>query len=562
MKQKAVVYTRISTDKNIQKTSLITQEEYYTDYCERKGYELVKVYADEGLTGTNARRENFISMLHDGALDYKRNENSFDSFEKSTRKPKYDILICKDVSRFSRGSIQGQTIVKHLKDKGVNTVFENSGMSTFDDNWEFNIGLLFQIAQNESASMSKRIKFSKKHSSDKGVYKPGRLPHGYMRTDLNEIVIDETQAEIIRYIFERYTEVGANIIAKELLEKKAFTPQGKLWTPDKIGRVISSKVYTGIAEVGKSFKNSVTDVKRTKKNKEDFIEIPNAVPPIISMETFEEADRVRASRINVNKKLGRRPAKNDLYHGKLRCERCGSSFVRHIGHGKKITYICSNRRKNLGCKIKGIAVNKLDNFIAEIDLSIYLNDMSDNFYYKKLITQLDNQKKKLSDSINIINSQIKGLEEDTASTLQAFKKHLKDSSDVIRKLLEHDMEVNAAKINELQAQLGKLNIESIERVRLKVEAKKVMINQMVNSKTLNKEDKYTLLKMIDIGDYELKFHFSLPSYEEEIDQFNSIFPMNPIKSDIPFKPFTDTFRRTHKESREFWESVDENNEEI
>lgn len=556
MKQKAVVYTRVSTDKTIQKTSLITQEEYYTEYCERKGYELVKVYADEGLSGTNARRESFINILYDAGLDYKRSENSFDSFEKSTRKPKYDVLICKDVSRFSRGSIQGQTIIKHLKDKGVNTVFENSGMSTFDDNYEFNIGILFQIAQNESVSMSKRIKFSKKHSMSKGIYKPARVPFGYVRNDNNEIVIHDEQAEIVRYVFERYLEVGSSILTNELNEKEILSQQGRSFTPDKITRIISNSAYYGEATVNRTNKQNVTDTRRGKNEKSEFIKIPNAIDPIVSKELWIEANIIRESRVNKTSKRGRKPAKNDKYFAKLKCSNCGSRLVRHTGEKDKISYICQKRRKGGKCDSRSIAINIIDRFMKDVELSYMANTMSDSIYYKQLITQLEKQKLQLNETQKAIQHQIDNLNIEIDDFIDKYMV-LKDGDKFKQRLIDRS-NAKENEIVDLEKKLSDINIIAIDRIMKKIADKKMMIETIFKNKNFIPEEKIDLLKKVEVGNHDLVFHFSIPSYEEEVEEYNELFSMSPISLNTPFSPFsTEVFRRQHKAAREFWESVEE-----
>ncbi|RLQ92119.1 recombinase family protein [Planomicrobium sp. Y74] len=555
MQKKAVLYTRISTNKIEQKKSLVNQEERYTEYCKAMGYELTDIYADEGLTGTNARRVKFKEMLLDAGLTYTRNDMGYDYFTPDKKAiPKFSVIICKDVSRFSRGSIQGQMIVKLLKDKGVDIIFENSGMSTFDDNWEFNLGILFQIAQSESANMSKRIKFAKQHNARSGKYAPARLAFGYMRNEENEIVIDEEQAETVKYIYERYLDVGGSIISQELNEKGILSQTGKRWTDDKVTRVIHNRIYTGTAVVGKSFKKSVTDTQRSKTTSDKYIEIPNAVEPIISLGKYEGANLIREQRMNINKKLGRKPARNDIYNEKLYCS-CGSRFVRHTGNGGKITYICQNRRKRLGCMVRGISITNLNKRLAEVELKYLSNAMGDSFYYKELLNLLDKQKLQLANTKNDINKRIENLNEEIEKITDQYISL--DESNKIKARLIKRVNDKENEINQFNKQLEKLNIESIEHIQIRVEEKKEMINLITTSKSLVAEDKLKLLHKVEIGDYDLNFHFAVPSFEEEVDLYNKLFPMNPISLTIPFKPFSESFRRDHKAAKEYWDLSNE-----
>lgn len=556
MKQRAVVYTRVSSNKEEQKSSLITQEEFYTDYCERKGFDLVRLYADEGLTGTNVRREAFRKMLYDAGLDYKRNDNGYDTFDKSKRTSLFDILITKDVSRFARSSVHGMMIIKLLKDKGVDVIFENSGMSTRDESWQMNIGILFNIAENESANMSKRIKFAKRHNVTKGKYSPARTPYGYIRNEKNEIVIDSESAEIVKYIYKRYIEVGSNIITNELNEKGIVTKTGSRFSPDKISRIVSNSIYYGTATVNKTNKRNVTDTQREKNEETEFITIPNVVEPIISEEQWREANKVRISRINKRSKRGRKPAKNDVFFGKLICSNCGSRFVRHTGENEKITYICQSRRKGGDCKVRSIAITVLNRYMREINPAYMTSTMGDSIYYNQLMKNLEKQKVELNETQKAIQNQIEKLNEEIEGIIDQYV--TLDKMDKFRQRLIDRSNSKENEIVELERKLSDINIGSIERIQQKVMEKKEMIETIFSNQNFTPDEKLSLLKKVEVSDYELKFHFSLPSYEEEVAEFNELFSMSAIQSDIPHNPFsTETVRRDHKAAREHWEALDE-----
>ena len=565
MKKKLALYTRVSTNKEEQRKSLENQEEIYRDYAERNGYELVlPIYAEVGKTGTNSRRPQFKQLLFDGAVDFYEQSRGSDSFLESDREPKFDVIICKDVSRWSRSSNDGKQALERLLAKGVHVIFENSGVSTMDKDWEMRVTLLFAFAQNESHNMGQRIKFSKKNNANKGIYKPARLPYGYVRNELKEIVINKEQSQIVQAIFERYTEVGSSIISRELNEKGVPTQLGNKWTPDKITRILSNSIYTGTAVANKSVKASVTATKRTKVAKAEHITIENAVDPIISDEVFAEAQKIMASRTDMfnKKKRGRKPARNDKYERKLKCENCGSRFVRHIGNGDKINYICQNRRKGLGCQVRGIAINTLDSFMNQTHPHLLANSMGDSIHYKILLESLENQKKSLSTIKQELNGQILMIEDEVKATLQMMKKKLlADEDKMIIDMLKDDMNESNTKVESLKTDLKKLNLDAIAKLQAKVKTKKKLIETIFAKKKMTEEDKFQLLNVVEIGDYEIEFKFAIPSFEEEVAEFNELFYMNPIKSDTPFRPFTDKFRRDHKDAIEFWEEIDQHNEE-
>ena len=107
--RRAVAYARVSTDKEDQLNSLEMQKEFFDDYADEKGMELVKIYADEGITGTKLRnRKEFQTMLLDAETG------------------KFDVLLVKDVSRFARNTVDGLTSLRTLQDNDIEVIFINN----------------------------------------------------------------------------------------------------------------------------------------------------------------------------------------------------------------------------------------------------------------------------------------------------------------------------------------------------------------------------------------------------------------------------------------------------
>lgn len=502
------VYARVSTKKSEQAQSLETQKEKYSQFCDERGYELIEVYPDDGRTATNARRPEFQRMMYDCGIDFEKNRDGSDIFRKSKRNPKYDLIIVKDPSRMARSTVDGITAVKQLVSKGVNVLFENSGMSTYDKNWEFNLTILFTIAQNESQNLSSRVKFTKEYNARQGHYRPSRLPFGYVKNEDGEIVIHEEQAEVIRYIFNRYQEVGAFIIVRELNEKGHKTKFGKVWSEYMINRIIKNLIYTGTAVVGKKTKTSVTETRSEATSKDKHIKIPNAVPPIVSEELWKKTDQIRESRINKSSKKGRKPTKDDIYFEKLYCRECGSRFIRHIGEKKKINYMCRNRKSGRGCTVRGISVNIIDDMFSRVMIRENVNVIGNTSYYKLLLNGLESESSQLKKRIDEVNNKIKELEDENAMTLKAIKKALKDGSQALVDMFTKDIEDNAQTIKTLIKQKDSFNIEVINSLREKVENKKILIDEIQEAKKINLKDKHKLLRKIIIDEYNCEFFFS------------------------------------------------------
>ena len=111
-KRRTAGYARVSTDSEEQFTSYEAQVDYYTNFIKsRDDWEFVKVYTDEGISGTNTKkREGFRRMIQDALSG------------------KIDLIVTKSVSRFARNTVDSLTTVRQLKEKGIEIYFEKENM--------------------------------------------------------------------------------------------------------------------------------------------------------------------------------------------------------------------------------------------------------------------------------------------------------------------------------------------------------------------------------------------------------------------------------------------------
>ena len=143
-------YCRVSTDKSDQLNSLETQKQFFSEYVQRTGDHLVKVYADEGISGTKIKnRKEFLQMMADA-------EHGL-----------FDMVVVKDISRFARNTVDLLQNIRRLKALGIETQFLTANMTSMG-NSEFVLTIFGALAQEESANTSKRIKFGKKVNAEKG----------------------------------------------------------------------------------------------------------------------------------------------------------------------------------------------------------------------------------------------------------------------------------------------------------------------------------------------------------------------------------------------------------
>jgi len=330
-KRKVAAYARVSTDLEEQLTSYKAQVDYYTKYIkEREDWDFVKVYTDEGISGTsNKRREGFQQMIAD-ALDGKIN-----------------LIITKSVSRFARNTVDSLSTIRLLKEHDVEVYFQKENIFTFDSKGELMISILSSLAQEESHSISENVTCGqRKRFADGKVSLPYSSFLGYRKgaDGLPEIVPEE--AEIVRFIYKSYMEGQTTYtIAKALTERKIPTPTGKeKWHQSTIKSILTNEKYKGSALLQKSF---TTDF-LTKKKKINEGEVPQyyideSHPAIISPEDFEQVQLEMARR----KKLGKQYSGNSLFAAKIVCGDCGNFYGSKVWHStskyRRVIYQCNSK---------------------------------------------------------------------------------------------------------------------------------------------------------------------------------------------------------------------------
>ena len=231
---KIAAYCRVSTGSKEQLTSLENQKNFFEDYARKNSYTLTQIYADRGISGRALKnRTEFCKMLSDGG------------------EKKFDMLAVKDISRFARNTVDFLTGIRYLKSCGIGVRFLSCNMDTLGES-EFALTMFAAIAQEESGNLSKRIMFGKKMSASHG-----RTPsyiYGYNKTSTYTLEINESEAEIVKKIFELYTKNGWGIrrISDYLNNKKIPTKMSGQWQAKTVRRILSNPIYCGILVNNKS----------------------------------------------------------------------------------------------------------------------------------------------------------------------------------------------------------------------------------------------------------------------------------------------------------------------
>ena len=149
-----VGYGRVSTDHEEQRDSLEHQQAFFQDFARARGHTLVRVYADQGISGKwLKKRDGFLQMLRDA------------------ERGEFELVVVKDISRFARNTVDSLESIRRLKALGIECIFVNNSLKVLGES-EFIVTIMAAIAQEESANLSKRVKFGKDITSRKGRVPP------------------------------------------------------------------------------------------------------------------------------------------------------------------------------------------------------------------------------------------------------------------------------------------------------------------------------------------------------------------------------------------------------
>ena len=333
---RVVYYARVSTEKEEQLNSLENQIDYFENYIrQNSNWTYVRGYVDEGISGTTSKkRENFMKMITDA------------------KNGEFDLIVTKEISRFSRDIIDSLSYTRLLLTYNVCVFFTSDNIITASSDGELRLTIMASIAQDEIRKLSERTKFGFQRSLEKGTVLGNDNIWGYKK-DNGKLVIDENEAPMIREIFEKYandSKIGLKKLSVFLTQKGYLNRNGNSLHQNTLKDIIQNPKYKGYY-TGKI--STVVDYRTKKRNYYDqsewivYKDFDN-VPPIVAEELWNKANQKLSSR---SKKAAKYQKYQTLYHlsGKLYCEKHECGFVRKVKHYKNkedvIHWYCSNFHK-------------------------------------------------------------------------------------------------------------------------------------------------------------------------------------------------------------------------
>lgn len=251
--KRVAVYARVSTDDPNQTSSYELQKNHYEDLVNQKpNWELVDIYADEGISGTSLQhRDNFIRMIED------------------CHAGRIDLIVTKSVSRFARNIVDCIGYVRELKamNPPIGVLFETENIFTLNENSEMALSFIATLAQEESHTKSEIMNSSIEMRFKRGIFLTPELL-GYDHDENGNLVINDEEAQTVRLIFFAYLYgYTAQQIADALTELERLTKRGNdSWSPGSVLQILSNERYCGDVLARKTFTPNYLNHKHKKNN--------------------------------------------------------------------------------------------------------------------------------------------------------------------------------------------------------------------------------------------------------------------------------------------------------
>lgn len=473
LKLRVCFYARVSTDKDEQLHSLSAQVSFFNDYINKvPNWRFIGSYIDEGISGTSVKkREEFLRMIEDA------------------KKHKFDLILTKEISRFSRSTLDSIKYTQELLQNGVGVYFLNDNINTILPDSELRLTMMSSIAQDEVRRLSERVSFGMRRSIDSGVVLGCSNIYGYVK-DKGKLVIDEKQAKMIKIIYDRYanTTDGLSKVSKYLYSLGYKSKTGKRLDTTILTRIIENPKYKGYYC---GHKTKVLDYRTKKKKKlseSDWIIYKDTenVPPIVSEELWERANKKLKQRQEsfASRAVNKAVFQNRYtYSGKIYCGHHNLTYHRSSAGKRKNNPVweCQVYRKE---SLKGCSNSR----VFEFELDTLFKDMFNkllkrkNYIFDEIVSVCENYLESHNNDSEIknIESKILLLNNKKDKLLELVMEEYLEKADYKKQvdLLNEEISSYQNKLNEL-----KINKKDKNYIKNKInEIKKALDNCLTDDK--------------------------------------------------------------------------------
>ena len=454
-KLRVAAYCRVSSNSADQLNSYTRQLSAYKAMVEKRpDWELVDIFADEGISGTSTdKRTEFLRMI------------------KLCELKQIDLVITKSVSRFARNVKEALEYVRKLKLLGVGVMFEKEGINTCSLADEMLLNTFAAIAQEESVSISQNIKMANRKRMAAGEYKNASTAYGFERVD-GKLVPYEPEAAVVKRIYESFLNGLSTVkIADMLKNERIPTKQGKFgWRDYHIAEIIRNEKNVGDSMFQKKMTVGFPFKLIKNRGEEDKYYTMNTHEGIVNRETYEAANEL------LQKKREKFSAKTDkkeyVFSKVFHCSACGSVIIRKRSKGCERWCCKAHANDSKRCNAHYIQTDRIeDGFITIINNLRFGSETIEYIEneYVRAIHQFrmnDEASQSINKEIAELNGQILMLEQLHSKgylAVDAYQSSYRDISKKISELKSQKtltsvmvLEDNLKKVRELKSKLEEI----------------------------------------------------------------------------------------------------------
>ncbi|WP_210138364.1 recombinase family protein [Staphylococcus sp. GDB9P120P] len=363
MKKKLVGgYIRVSTERQVEGYSIEGQITQIEQYCQFNGYELVDIYADRGISGKSMNRPELQRMLNDA------------------KNGKLDCVMVYKTNRLARNTSDLLTIVEELHRQNVEFFSLSERMEVKNSTGKLMLQILASFSEFERNTILENIYTGQHQRALEGYYQ-GNLPLGYNNIPDNkkELIINQHEANIVKYIFESYAKGhGYRKIANALNHKGYVTKKGNPFSISAVTYILSNPFYIGKIQFAKY--KDWNDKRRKGLNDKPVI-AEGKHTPIISQSLW---DKVQARKKQVSEKPQVHGKGTNILTGLISCPQCSASMSASTtvntlkdGTKKRIRYYSCSNFRNKGskvCSANSVRADVIEKYVMDQILEIVKSD--------------------------------------------------------------------------------------------------------------------------------------------------------------------------------------------
>lgn len=468
--ENAYIYTRVSTLIQVDGFSLDAQEEEIRTFAQQRGINIIAKYSDEGKSGKNAEhRPAFNQMMAD--IRSKKDNVRY-------------VLVFK-LSRFARNTSDTAKYLQELASYGVGLLGVKDGIDTSTVTGKMIANIMGAVAEVELENIHEQTLAGRQQKARSGLWNGAQAPFGYS-IENKMLVVEPTEAEIVREIFRLYVEEGQTLqyIAKKFNDENITRTQRgntkfSTFTDRTIRDILKNPVYTGKIVYGRRHTVKVegtnNETKIVKQDDESKIILVNGLhEAIISEATFEKAQNF------LSKRAAHRSTRSDSTNvypltGLIKCPDCGKNIFGYTAperpkrNGKEgfypryISYRCISGRDRNGvpCSLanKYYSGTKLEKEVRDVVSAMVTIPEFVELISKKVDRETDmDLLKKKRDGIMAEHSKYAGnlvQTEKRLAELDADDKHYAMRIDSLNRIMDDLYE----KLDDAQKRLDEVNDE-------------------------------------------------------------------------------------------------------